>query len=132
MSRTRVLIVNPTPIIRAALTASLHQQPDLEVVGAVADAYAARDAIAAADPFGSGAPVLAVSCQNSHHVNLWTLAPRAADANGPERTVALEATVDLGAGRGPLDLVSVPRPDGSSWLAVGANFSNELLLYGPR
>ena len=42
------------------------------------------------------------------------------------------ATVDLGAGRGPLDLVSVPRPDGSSWLAVGANFSNELLLYGPR
>lgn len=89
-------------------------------------------AIAAADPFGSGAPVLAVSCQNSHHVNLWTLAPRAADANGPERTLALEPAVDLGAGRGPLDLVPVPRPDGSSWLAVGANFSNELLLYGPR
>ena len=45
-------------------------------------------AIAAADLYGSRTPVLAVSCQNSHHVNLWTLAPRAADANGPERTVA--------------------------------------------
>ena len=89
-------------------------------------------AIAAADPLGGGTEVLAVSCQNSHHVNLWSLGTRAAGAGGPERTVVLQRAVDLGAGRGPLDLVPLARPDGSSWLAVGANFSNELLLYGPR
>ena len=77
-------------------------------------------AIAAAPLEEGGAEVLAVSCQNSHHLNLW------------RGGAGLERVLDLGAGRGPLDLAVVPRAGGGAWLAVAANFSSEVVLFGSR
>ncbi|MBL0140850.1 MAG: chemotaxis response regulator protein-glutamate methylesterase [Betaproteobacteria bacterium] len=45
MSRIRVLIVDDSRMIRDVLTDILREQPDIEVVGAAADAYEARDMI---------------------------------------------------------------------------------------
>jgi two-component system chemotaxis response regulator CheB len=43
MSKIRVLIVDDSRMIRDVLTEILREQPDIEVVGAAADAYQARD-----------------------------------------------------------------------------------------
>lgn len=45
MSKIRVLIVDDSRMIRDVLTDILKEQPDIEVVGAAADAYEARDMI---------------------------------------------------------------------------------------
>jgi two-component system chemotaxis response regulator CheB len=45
MSRIRVLIVDDSRMIRDVLTDILKEQPDIEVVGAAADAFEARDMI---------------------------------------------------------------------------------------
>ena len=41
--KIRVLIVDDSKLIRDVLTAILNEQPDIEVVGAAADAFQARD-----------------------------------------------------------------------------------------
>src|SRR6185436_15840857 len=43
--KIRVLIVDDSKLIRDVLTAILNEQPDIEVVGAAADAFQARDLI---------------------------------------------------------------------------------------
>jgi two-component system chemotaxis response regulator CheB len=48
--RIRVLVVDDSMLFRAAITRDLGQDPQIEVVGAVADAYAARDKIAELKP----------------------------------------------------------------------------------
>ncbi|MBL6721613.1 MAG: hypothetical protein ISQ08_09410 [Planctomycetes bacterium] len=107
----------PEPPGRVALFA--RREAGWECVG-VAETGLRPFAIAAVPLEPSTDEVLAVSCQNSHHLNLWTGGAR------------LERTLDLGAGRGPLDLAVVPRSGGGAWLAVAANFSSEVVLFGPR
>lgn len=50
MSKIRVLIVDDSRMIRDVLTDILKEQPDIEVVGAAADAFQARDMIKELDP----------------------------------------------------------------------------------
>jgi two-component system, chemotaxis family, protein-glutamate methylesterase/glutaminase len=50
MSRIRVLIVDDSRMIREVLTDILKEQPDIEVVGAAADAFEARDMIRSLRP----------------------------------------------------------------------------------
>ena len=50
MSKIRVLIVDDSRMIRDVLTDILKEQPDIEVVGAAADAFEARDKIKELDP----------------------------------------------------------------------------------
>lgn len=73
--------------------------------------------ITTADLDGDGWDEVLVTCQNSHHLNVW---------KGGER---LGRAHDLGAGRGPLDLCT--EADGRS-VVVAANFSNELLRFGEQ
>jgi two-component system, chemotaxis family, protein-glutamate methylesterase/glutaminase len=49
-SKIRVLIVDDSRMIRDVLTDILREQPDIEVVGAAADAYEARDMIRTLNP----------------------------------------------------------------------------------
>lgn len=107
----------PEPPGRVALFA--RQGAEWECVG-TAETGLRPFALAAAPLEDGDDEVLAVSCQNSHHLNLWT------------GGVRLERALDLGAGRGPLDLAVVPRSGGGAWLAVAANFSSEVVLFGPR
>ena len=48
--KIRVLIVDDSKLIRDVLTAILNEQPDIEVVGAAADAFQARDLIKQLNP----------------------------------------------------------------------------------
>jgi two-component system, chemotaxis family, protein-glutamate methylesterase/glutaminase len=48
--KVRVLVVDDSALVRQILTAGLAQDPDIEVVGAAADAYAARDKILQLSP----------------------------------------------------------------------------------
>ena len=48
--KIRVLIVDDSKLIRDVLTAILNEQPDIEVVGAAADAFQARDLIKELNP----------------------------------------------------------------------------------
>jgi len=48
--KIRVLVVDDSKLIRDVLTAILNEQPDIEVVGAAADAFQARDMIKQLDP----------------------------------------------------------------------------------
>jgi two-component system chemotaxis response regulator CheB len=48
--KIRVLVVDDSKLIRDVLTAILNEQPDIEVVGAAADAFQARDLIKELDP----------------------------------------------------------------------------------
>ena len=50
MTKIRVLIVDDSRMIREVLTDILKDQPDIEVVGAAADAFEARDMIKRLDP----------------------------------------------------------------------------------
>ena len=50
MSKIRVLIVDDSRMIRDVLSAILSEQPDIEVVGAAADAFQARDMIKELNP----------------------------------------------------------------------------------
>ncbi len=50
MSRTRVLIVDDSALIRKLLTAILEEDPDIEVVGVAPDPYIARDKIKRLEP----------------------------------------------------------------------------------
>ena len=50
MTKIRVLIVDDSRMIREVLTDILKDQPDIEVVGAAADAFEARDMIKKLDP----------------------------------------------------------------------------------
>lgn len=50
MRRTRVLIVDDSPLMRRMISSILDQDPEIEVVGAAADAYEAREAIKAHSP----------------------------------------------------------------------------------
>src|SRR6185369_7054292 len=50
MARKRVLIVDDSALVRQMLTEMLNSDPDLEVVGAAADPYAAREKIKALNP----------------------------------------------------------------------------------
>jgi two-component system chemotaxis response regulator CheB len=50
MAKIRVLIVDDSKLIRDVLTAILNEQPDIEVVGAAADAFQARDMIKELNP----------------------------------------------------------------------------------
>jgi two-component system chemotaxis response regulator CheB len=50
MERTRVLIVDDSALVRQVLTELLSQAPDLEVVGAAADPYIAREKIKQLNP----------------------------------------------------------------------------------
>ena len=48
--KIRVLVVDDSKLIRDVLTAILNEQPDIEVVGAAADAFQARDLIKELNP----------------------------------------------------------------------------------
>ncbi len=48
--RTRVLIVDDSPVMRRVLEGLLQKQPDIEVVGSAPDPYVARDMILDLDP----------------------------------------------------------------------------------
>jgi chemotaxis response regulator CheB len=48
--KIRVLVVDDSKLIRDVLTAILNEQPDIEVVGAAADAFQARDMIKELNP----------------------------------------------------------------------------------
>jgi two-component system chemotaxis response regulator CheB len=50
MSKTKVLIVDDSALIRRVLTELLSQDPDIEVVGTASDPYVARDKIKALNP----------------------------------------------------------------------------------
>ncbi len=49
-NKIRVLVVDDSALMRQMITAMLERQPDMEVVGAAADPYAARDLIKALNP----------------------------------------------------------------------------------
>jgi len=50
MAKARVLVVDDSPVVRHALSSALRRDPDIEVVGAAADPYEARDLIVSLRP----------------------------------------------------------------------------------
>jgi hypothetical protein len=107
----KLVSLTPTPegSFRAASERAVGQRPHALAVG---------------DMDGDGLFEVAVSAQNSHHANLFSL-----DASNH-----LEQLPDLGAGRGPLDVAFIPSPvhpdRPGATLVVLCNFSNEILLIG--
>ena len=50
MTKTRVLVVDDSALVRSLLTEIINRQPDMECVGAASDPYAAREMIRSLNP----------------------------------------------------------------------------------